>query len=90
MTDDQPDFTADQLYEIATLPQRETVDKVRQFGWVVSHLWKRDEGDIVVWLIAKTPGAKGYTHGFINPDGTLGRYQPKMRIKGREANHQDD
>lgn len=81
MTTDSPDFTADQLLEIATIPQRETVASMMPFGWEVSHLWKRDEGDICVWLIASTPGQKGYTHGIIEPSGKLIRYQPVVKIR---------
>jgi hypothetical protein len=88
MTEDKPDFTADQLYEIATLPQREMVEKMLPFGWEISHLWKRDEGDICVWLIARTPGGRGYTHGYIEPSGKLLRYQPVIKIR-REQDEAD-
>lgn len=86
-----PDIPAEQLLEYATLPQQLTVEKVQRMGWNVSHLWRRDEGDICIWLIARALGHdRGYSFAFINPDGSLGRYQPpKVRIAGRRKSDED-
>lgn len=83
----EPDFTADQFDEIATLPQRDTWERMQRFQqWQISHLWKRDEGDIVVWCIARIGGQ--WSHAFIEPDGKLTRYnQSRIRL---ERNKEDD
>jgi len=82
MDDEKPDFSAEQLEEIATIPQLDQVERMKPFGWTVSHLWKRDEGDILVWMIAKSVGhAKGYSHAYIDAGGKMERYYPpRIRI----------
>lgn len=76
-----PDIGADEFDVFATPEQIAAAGQLVRYGWSVSHLWEYEQGSLAVWVIAKTPAAKGYSHGYVLPSGELVRYQPpRVRV----------
>jgi hypothetical protein len=78
-----PDFTTDDLDELASDDQKYMLDKLKPFGWSCTHLWEMEKGVIVLWVIAHPPAtqieASEFTHGYITPEGQLVRYNKGRR-----------
>lgn len=79
----EPDFTVEYLGELASDEQKHMLSKMKGFGWSCTHLWEKEPGVIVLWVIAHPPvtqiEAGEFTHGYITRDGQLIRYNKGRR-----------
>jgi hypothetical protein len=80
---DEPDFTVEYTADLCSAEQLAQIEKLKKFGWKVSHLWERSPGEICPWLIAKRPRTdlkkSGFVHCYLTTDGTMNRFEATLR-----------
>lgn len=80
---DEPDFTIDYLEDLCSPEQLASIEKLKKFGWRVTHLWERKPGEICPWLIARRPQTElkksGYSHCYLTAEGEMHRFETTLR-----------
>ena len=80
--DFKPDIEAHEFDVFATDAQKEMREKLRRYGWVLTHMWEYEQGQLAAWFCAVRPGGKrpGWSHCYILPSGEMKRYENRIRI----------
>ena len=80
---EEPDFSLEYTSELCSAEHLAEIEKLKKFGWRVTHLWEKSPGEICPWLLAKRPHTElkksGFVHCYITVDGQIHRYEATLR-----------